>query len=93
MPLNLTSLLWFAVIVAAIPVTLWLLRRTPLAGGLARPGTPRVTASTIVTMSAASRTSRKTSSNAANMDVFPVSGHSAISAPCAVSMWNSPKNG
>ncbi len=44
MLLNLTSLLWFAAIVAAIPVTLWLLRRTPLAGGMARPGTPRAVA-------------------------------------------------
>jgi len=40
------ALLWFFAIVAAIPLVLWLLRRTPL-GGLAQPraGTPRLVAS------------------------------------------------
>ncbi|WP_119157478.1 FliO/MopB family protein [Caldimonas tepidiphila] len=39
------SLLWFALIVAAIPVVLWLLKRTPLAmGGAAQ--TARVVSST-----------------------------------------------
>jgi flagellar protein FliO/FliZ len=34
MPSNgLTSLLWFIAIVAAIPVALWLLKRTPMGGG------------------------------------------------------------
>ena len=36
------SLLWFAAVIALIPVALWLLKRSPiLGGGLARPGTPR----------------------------------------------------
>ncbi len=40
---NLTLVAWFLVIVAAIPVTLWLLKRTPLGGAtLGRPGTPKV---------------------------------------------------
>ncbi|HSC62114.1 MAG TPA: flagellar biosynthetic protein FliO [Caldimonas sp.] len=33
MPSGLSSLLWFCAIVAAIPVTLWFLKRTPLGGG------------------------------------------------------------
>ena len=33
MPNGLASLLWFCAIVAAIPVALWLLKRTPLGGG------------------------------------------------------------
>ncbi|HEX7439927.1 MAG TPA: flagellar biosynthetic protein FliO [Caldimonas sp.] len=32
MPSGLSSLLWFCAIVAAIPVTLWFLKRTPLGG-------------------------------------------------------------
>jgi len=36
------SLLWFVAIIAAIPVALWLLKRSPLVGGnLLKPGTPR----------------------------------------------------
>ena len=36
------SLLWFAAVIALIPLALWLLKRSPLVGGgLARPGTPR----------------------------------------------------
>ena len=36
------SLLWFAAVIALIPVALWLLKRSPmLGGGPARPGTPR----------------------------------------------------
>jgi flagellar protein FliO/FliZ len=42
---GLVSLLWFGVIVALIPLALWLLKRTPLAGqGSGRPGTPRAVA-------------------------------------------------
>ena len=33
MPNGLSSVLWFCAIVALIPVTLWLLKRTPLGGG------------------------------------------------------------
>ena len=37
-----TSLLWFATIIAVIPLALWLLKRSALlAGGSARGGTPR----------------------------------------------------
>ena len=32
MPSGLSSLLWFCAIVAAIPLTLWFLKRTPLGG-------------------------------------------------------------
>ena len=39
---GLSSLLWFAAVIALIPVALWLLKRSPLVGGgLARPGLPR----------------------------------------------------
>ncbi len=39
------SLLWFVVVIALIPVALWLLKRTPLAGvGSGRPGVPRTVA-------------------------------------------------
>jgi flagellar protein FliO/FliZ len=42
---GLVSLLWFIAIVALIPLALWLLKRTPLAGqGSGRPGTPRAVA-------------------------------------------------
>jgi flagellar protein FliO/FliZ len=42
---GLTSLLWFAAVIALIPVALWLLKRSPLVGGgLQRPGTPRTVA-------------------------------------------------
>ncbi len=37
-PSGLTSLLWFAAIIAAIPVVLWLLKRTPMGGGTATQG-------------------------------------------------------
>ena len=33
MPNGLSSVLWFCAIVAAIPLTLWFLKRTPLGGG------------------------------------------------------------
>ena len=37
-----SSLLWFAAIIAFIPVALWLLKRSPWAGGaMVKPGTPR----------------------------------------------------
>ncbi|MDE2612273.1 MAG: flagellar biosynthetic protein FliO [Burkholderiales bacterium] len=37
-----TSLLWFAAVLAAIPLALWLLRRSPLVGAaLTGPGAPR----------------------------------------------------
>jgi flagellar protein FliO/FliZ len=39
-----TALLWFVVVIAAIPAVLWLLRRTPLGGGAGTPGTPRAVA-------------------------------------------------
>jgi flagellar protein FliO/FliZ len=39
------SLLWFVAIVAAIPLVLWLLKRTPLGGGTSGlPGAPRTVA-------------------------------------------------
>jgi flagellar protein FliO/FliZ len=39
------SLLWFLAIVALIPLALWLLKRTPLAGGATgQAGTPRAVA-------------------------------------------------
>ena len=42
---GITSLLWFVAVIALIPVALWLLKRSPLAGGgLARAGTPRAVA-------------------------------------------------
>ena len=44
MPVNYTSLLWFVFIIAAIPLLLWLLKRTPLAGGGGRAGAPRTVA-------------------------------------------------
>ena len=44
MPVNYTSLLWFLAIIAAIPLVLWLLKRTPLVGGGARAGAPRTVA-------------------------------------------------
>jgi flagellar protein FliO/FliZ len=40
-----TSLLWFAAVLAAIPLVLWLLKRTPLGGaGSGGAGTPRAVA-------------------------------------------------
>ena len=40
-----TSVLWFVVVIALIPLALWLLKRTPLAGaGSGRPGAPRTVA-------------------------------------------------
>jgi flagellar protein FliO/FliZ len=45
MQANWTSLLWFVAIVAAIPLVLWLLKRTPLGGGVSGvPGVPRAVA-------------------------------------------------
>jgi flagellar protein FliO/FliZ len=41
---NWTALLWFAAIVAAIPVCLWLLKRTPIGQGSGAAGTPRTVA-------------------------------------------------
>ncbi len=39
------SLLWFGVVIALIPLALWLLKRSPMMGvGAARPGTPRFVA-------------------------------------------------
>jgi flagellar protein FliO/FliZ len=36
------SLVWFGVVIALIPLALWLLKRSPVMGvGAARPGTPR----------------------------------------------------
>jgi flagellar protein FliO/FliZ len=40
-----SALLWFGAIVALIPLALWLLKRTPLAGlGQGRAGTPKLVA-------------------------------------------------
>jgi flagellar protein FliO/FliZ len=40
-----TSLLWFAAVLAAIPLVLWLLKRTPLGGaGMGGAGAPRTVA-------------------------------------------------
>ena len=36
----LVSLFWFVVVLAAIPVALWFLKRTPIGGGLGGPGGP-----------------------------------------------------
>ncbi|MDO8419219.1 MAG: flagellar biosynthetic protein FliO [Rubrivivax sp.] len=48
------SLLWFAAIVAAIPVVLWLLKRTPVGGGTgAATGSPRPVA--VLPLSASQR--------------------------------------
>ena len=39
------ALLWFVLVIAAIPALLWLLKRSPLVGGMAtRAGTPRLVA-------------------------------------------------
>ncbi len=38
------SLLWFAAIVALIPLTLWLFKRTPMAGASGPAGAPRTVA-------------------------------------------------
>jgi flagellar protein FliO/FliZ len=40
MPTSLAPLLWFAAIIALIPIALWLLKRTPV-GSLGAPGTLR----------------------------------------------------
>jgi flagellar protein FliO/FliZ len=39
------SLLWLAAVLVAIPVVLWLLKRTPMLRGLHTPGAPRTVAS------------------------------------------------
>ncbi len=41
---SLTAALWFVAILAAIPVCLWLLKRTPMGQGGGAPGTPRTVA-------------------------------------------------
>ena len=41
---NWSALLWFAAIVAAIPLCLWLLKRTPIGQGGGAAGTPRTVA-------------------------------------------------
>lgn len=41
---NATALLWFLAVIAAIPALLWLLNRTPLAGGSGQAGAPRAVA-------------------------------------------------
>ncbi len=41
---GLTAALWFVAILAAIPLCLWLLKRTPLGQGGGAPGTPRTVA-------------------------------------------------
>lgn len=45
LPSGLSALLWFAAVVALIPLALWLLKRTPLGGaGTGAQGTPRAVA-------------------------------------------------
>ncbi|MDP3082694.1 MAG: flagellar biosynthetic protein FliO [Rubrivivax sp.] len=44
MPNSLSPLLWFLFIVAAIPLVLWLLKRTPLGGGTGGAGLRSVSA-------------------------------------------------
>lgn len=41
---NWTAVLWFVAILAAIPLCLWLLKRTPMGQGGGAPGTPRTVA-------------------------------------------------
>ena len=41
---GITAVLWFVAILAAIPLCLWLLKRTPLGQGAGAPGTPRTVA-------------------------------------------------
>ena len=48
-----TALLWFAVVIAAIPLVLWLVRRTPLGGAGGAAGTPRAVA--VMPLSASQR--------------------------------------
>ena len=65
MPSGLSSLLWFCAIVAAIPLTLWFLKRTPL-GGAGSAGVmrsvamlPLSTSQRIVTVEIGSGTDRR----------------------------------
>jgi flagellar protein FliO/FliZ len=44
MPAGLSALLWFAVVVMAIPLALWLLKRTPIGAAAATPGLMRTVA-------------------------------------------------
>ncbi|MCU0929991.1 MAG: flagellar biosynthetic protein FliO [Burkholderiaceae bacterium] len=44
MPAGLSALLWFAVVVAAIPLALWLLKRTPIGAAATAPGLMRTVA-------------------------------------------------
>ena len=39
--MNVSAFLWFGAILALIPLSLWLLKRTPLGGGATRAGAPR----------------------------------------------------
>jgi len=39
--MNVSAFLWFGAVLALIPLSLWLLKRTPLGGGAARAGAPR----------------------------------------------------
>ena len=42
MPNTFSSVLWFVAIIAFIPLALWLLKRSPWAGGaMVKPGTPK----------------------------------------------------
>jgi flagellar protein FliO/FliZ len=41
---GITAALWFVAILAAIPLCLWLLKRTPMGQGGGAPGTPRTVA-------------------------------------------------
>ena len=39
--MNVSAFLWFGAVLALIPLSLWLLKRTPLGGGASRAGAPR----------------------------------------------------
>jgi flagellar protein FliO/FliZ len=39
--MNVSAFLWFGAVLALIPLSLWLLKRTPLGGGGTRAGVPR----------------------------------------------------
>ncbi|WP_119292843.1 FliO/MopB family protein [Azohydromonas sediminis] len=44
LPSGLSALLWFAAVVAAIPLVLWLVRRTPIGAAATAPGAMRTVA-------------------------------------------------
>lgn len=52
---GLSSLFWFAVVVAAIPLALWLLKRTPLGAGAAQGAARPVKNIAVLPLSASQR--------------------------------------